>query len=231
VQPLDTQKGVLFLEYVEGFTLEDQIAIRRSQPGKLGLSLDAIGKLLSKLHTESSEKKSETDFRPAVNYAHKVLDNLVRHGVLQKHPSVINGIERLIDRWNNDQDMWRFRLALNHGDATSSNFIFPKEGGVIAIDWERSELTDPAADLGRLMAEVTHGINQHGGDFVEGHIYAQQLAEAYCRFLPKNCDRKVLLHRSQFYEAISTLRIARNGWLSRKDRLALVLQAFALLSR
>ena len=231
VQPMESRKGVLFLEYVEGFTLEDQIAIRRSQPGDLFHSLEAVAKLLSKLHTESSEKKSETNFGSAVKYAYKVLDNLVEHGVLQNHPSVQNGIKRLIERWNNDQDMWDFRLALNHGDATSSNFIFPMGGGVIAIDWERSEFADPTADLGRLMAEVTHAINQHGGDFSEGHIYAQQLREAYCRFLPKNWDRKALLHRVQFYEAISTLRIARNGWLSRKDRLALVLQAFALLSR
>jgi thiamine kinase-like enzyme len=231
VQPVASQKGVLFLEYVEGFTLEDQIAIRRSQPGKLFHSLEAIGKLLSKLHTESSEEPSEPEFGSAVDYAYKVLDNLVKHGVLQNHPIVQNRIAYLIKRWNQYQDMREFRLALNHGDATSSNFIFPKAGGVVAIDWERSKFADPAADLGRLMAEVTHAINQHGGDYSEGHIYAQELGEAYCRYLPENRDRKELLHRAQFYEAISTLRIARNGWLSRKDRLALVMQGFALLSR
>lgn len=231
VQPLEAQKGVLFLEYVEGFTLEDQIAIRRSQPGKLFHSLEAIGKLLSILHTESSDKKSETDCRSAVNYAYKVLDNLVKHGVLQNHSSAQNSIARLIERWNNDQAMWDFQSTLNHGDATSSNFIFPKEGGVVAIDWEQSEFADPAADLGRLMAEVTHAINQQGGDFSQGHIYAQQLEKVYGHFMPKTWDQKALLHRAQFYQAISTLRIARNGWLSRKDRLALVLQGFALLSR
>ena len=231
VQPVASQKGVLFLEYVEGFTLEDQIAIRRSQPGKLFHSLEAIGKLMSKLHTESSEKKSGIDFGSAVTYAYKVLDNLVKYGVLQNHPSVQEGMQCLIERWKNDQEMWDCRIALNHGDATSSNFVFPREGGVIAIDWERSEFADPAADVGRLMAEVTHAINQHGGDFSEGHIYAQEFGEAYCRFLPEKWDRKALLNRAKFYEAISTLRIARNGWLSRKDRLALVLQGFALLSR
>jgi thiamine kinase-like enzyme len=231
IQPLESRKGVLFLEYVEGFTLEDQIAIRRSQPGELFHSLEAVAKLLSQLHTESVEKESETDFVSAVNYAYKVLDNLVKHGVLQNHPSVQNGIKHLIEKWNHDQDMWDFRLALNHGDATSSNFIFPMGGGVVAIDWERSEFADPAADLGRLMAEVTHAINQQGGDYSEGYVYAQELGAAYSRFLPRKWDQKALLHRARFYEAISTLRIARNGWLSRKDRLALVLQAFALLSR
>jgi aminoglycoside phosphotransferase (APT) family kinase protein len=230
VQPLASRQGVLFLEYVAGITLEDKIAIRRSQPGELNHSLEAVGNLLANLHGRSSQNDSAPDFAAAVDYAHKILDNLATYGVLQNHPTVQNEMKRLIEKWNRDQRMWNYQSALNHGDATSANFVFPQEEGVIAIDWERSDFADPAADLGRLMAEVTHAVNQQGGNFVEGHLYARRLGEAYARFLPPDWQKKTLLHRAQFYEATSILRIARNGWLSRKDRLALILQAFALLS-
>ena len=100
----------------------------------------------------------------------------------------------------------------------------------MAIDWERSEFADPAADLGRLMAEITHSVNQHGGNFSGGQTFAQQLAKTYCDFLPTTWNPVALLHRAQFYQATSTLRIARNGWLSHQDRFELILQAFAWLS-
>ena len=230
VQPLGLMEGALFLGFVEGLTLEDKIAIRRSQPGELFYTLDTVGKLLSKLHKSSLERKSIPDFGPAADYAYKLVDNLAHHGVLQSHPCVQNGLGRLIEKWATDRRMWDFQSTLNHGDATTSNFIFPPEGGVVAIDWERSDTADPAADLGRLMAEVTHSINQHGGNFSEGQTFAQHLAEKYCDYLPSNWNANALLHRAQFYQVTSTLRIARNGWLSRLERTALVLQALALLS-
>ena len=80
------------------------------------------------------------------------------------------------------------------------------------------------------MAEVTHSVKQHGGDFDEGIAFANQLAVAYGNHSTSAGDTERLIHRARFYQAVSTLRIARNGWLSRRDRLDLVLQAFALLS-
>jgi hypothetical protein len=38
-----------------------------------------------------------------------------------------------------------------------------------------------------------------------------------------------LIERARFYQASSTLRIARNGWLSRLERSALVVEGMALL--
>jgi len=230
VQPLGLWDGAIFLEFVEGLTLEDKIAIRRSQPGELFGIIETAGKLLSKLHMTSIHQKPAPDFGLAADYAFKLVDNLSRHGVLQNHPCVQNGLKRLVEKWATDRSMWDFQSSLNHGDATSSNFIFPPEGGVVVIDWERSDAADPAADLGRLMAEVTHSVNQHGGNFTEGQSFAQQLAEKYCYYLPSNWNPIALLHRAQFYQATSTLRIARNGWLSRIDRLYLILHAFSLLS-
>jgi hypothetical protein len=39
-----------------------------------------------------------------------------------------------------------------------------------------------------------------------------------------------LIERVRFYRASSTLRIARNGWLSRPERSVLVVEAMALLN-
>jgi|APSaa5957512576_1039674.scaffolds.fasta_scaffold11457_2 thiamine kinase-like enzyme len=230
-QPLGLWNGILFLGFIEGLTLEDKIAIRRSQPGELRGALEASAVFLAKLHGNGSKPKSTLDFSQAADYAYKLVDNLAKHGVLKKHPSVQNGLGSLIEKWIGDPLMWDYKATQIHGDATSSNFIFPPEGGVVAIDWERSEKADPASDLGRLMAEITHSVNQHGGDFAEGNVFANYLATAYCNELHSHWEKESLLYRARFYQATSTLRIARNGWLSRQDRLALVLQAFALLSK
>jgi len=231
VQPLGLLDGALFLEFIEGLTLEDKIAIRRSQPGELLRTIEATAIFLSKLHRSGSKPKSTSDFGQAADYAYKLVDNLAKHGVLKNHPSVEKGLGALIEKWVTDPLMWDYQSTQNHGDATTSNFIFPPEGGVVAIDWERSEKADPAADLGRLMAEVTHSVNQHGGNFAEGGVFSNHLATAYCNELVSHWEKDSLVFRARFYQATSTLRIARNGWLSRQDRLALVLQAFTLLSK
>jgi len=211
--------------------LEEKIAIRRSQPGELSRILENVSKFLASFHARSLQNRNRQDFGLAADYTYKLVDNLARHGVIQNNPIVQNGIVDVIEKWAKDRRMWDFQSTLNHGDATTSNFIFPPEGGVVVIDWERSEAADPAADLGCLMAEVTHSVNQHGGNFSEGQTFAQQLAEKYCCYLPSNWNTIALLHRTQFYQATSMLRISRNGWLSKFDRQSLILHAFALLSR
>ena len=51
--------------------------------------------------------------------------------------------------------MGDFTPAFTHGDATTSNFVFPWDGGVVAIDWERFAVADPAADVGRFAPVAT----------------------------------------------------------------------------
>jgi hypothetical protein len=50
VRPLASWRGVLLLEYVDGLTLEDIIAVRRSRPGTLASSLEKAAQLLATLH-------------------------------------------------------------------------------------------------------------------------------------------------------------------------------------
>jgi aminoglycoside phosphotransferase (APT) family kinase protein len=160
-----------------------------------------------------------------------VVDDLVRWGVLESNPVVREGLNVAIDRWATDAALSEFTPTLTHGDATTTNFIFPWTGGVVVVDWERLQVADPAADLGRLLAELSHSIKQHGGSVAEALPFLERLADAYCSALAASQDARALLERARFYQASSTLRIARNGWVSRLDRTALVAQALALLSR
>ncbi|MGD9092290.1 MAG: aminoglycoside phosphotransferase family protein [Anaerolineales bacterium] len=231
VCPMDLWRGALFLEYVDGLTLEDKIAIRKSQPGELSHILENIGGFLARLHSGSQQREARPDFGQAVDYADKLVDNLSRHGVLLNKQIVKKGFERVIDHWASDPLMWDFEPTQIHGDTTVTNFIFMSDGWGVAIDWERSKYDDPASDIGRLLAEITHSINHYGGSIEEALKLNHKVISAYCNKVPPEWNTKTLLHRSRFYQATSTLRIARNGWLSREIRIDLVLQALALLSK
>jgi tRNA A-37 threonylcarbamoyl transferase component Bud32 len=230
VRPLTTWRGALFLEYVDGLTLEDVIAVRRSRPGSLASSMEGAARLLATLHTHGAQPEAAPDFASSIAYAHKLVRDLVRWGVLESDPVVRDGLTRAIDGWPSRPVVGEYTPTLTHGDATTTNFVFPWSGGVVAVDWERLYVADPAADLGRLMAEVSHSIKQHGGSVAEAVPFVQRLADAYCKVLPAHQDLGALLERARFYQASSTLRIARNGWVSKLDRMALVAQALACLS-
>jgi len=229
VRPLSVWQGVLFLERVEGLTLEGIIAVRRNRPGTLASSLTCAARFLAALHTRTPQPSVSADFAPALAYTHKVVDQLVEHGVLREQLLTQEGVRQLISRWADRREMRDFTPVLNHGDMTTTNFVFPADGEVVVIDWERLEVADPAADLGRLMAEVTHSIVRHGGSMPEALSFVEHLTDAYRSAVSGTWDSRALLERTRFYRASSTLRIARNGWLSRLERTALVAQAMALL--
>jgi len=231
IEPLAEWRGVLFLEYVRGLTLEDTIAVRRSQPGELSRALEGVGQFLAKLHGNGVRPDAAPDIMQPVSYAHEIVTQLAKHGVLQDYPIACDGVARLIDRWAANPAMEDFVPCLNHGDATTTNFVFPGRGGVVVVDWERLKVADPAFDLGRLMAEITHSINQHGGSVREAEPFMRHMVDAYRQGLPVDWNADALIERANFYRASSTLRIARNGWVSRLDRTALVAQAMGLLAQ
>jgi hypothetical protein len=57
------------------------------------------------------------------------------------------------------------------------------------------------------------------------------MVDAYRQGLPSDWNGDAMIRRARFYRASSTLRIARNGWISRLDRTALVAQAMGLLAQ
>ena len=229
VTPLALWRGILFLEYVPGLTVNDVIAVRRSRPGTLLPTLERVVELLAQLHAGAQRPDEPPDFSSPLAYAHKLIDNLEKYGVLQRDPLVAGGLRRLVDRWADDPTMVAYTPALTHGDATTTNFILAPQGDLVAIDWERAKVVDPAADVGRLLAEVAHSIARYGGAVAEALPILARLQDTYCRAMASRCDPEPLQARIRFYQASSTLRIARNGWLSRLERTALVAQAMALL--
>ncbi len=230
VEPLGVWRGVLFLEYAAGLTLEDVIAVRRSRPGTLLPALEQTAAFLARLHARCARPVVAPDFtRPAAK-ALEVIETLAKHGVLEHEPVIADVLRRLVNRWAGEPRMVDFTPTLIHGDVTTTNFVFPFTGGVIAIDWERAKEADPASDVGRLLAEASHSIIQHGGTPVEALPLLERTVQAYCDAAPPGCNGEVLAKRARFYQAYSTLRIARNGWLSHLTRTALAAQALALLA-
>ncbi len=230
VKPLALWQGVLFLEYIDGLTLEDSIAVRRSRPGALYENLSRIAALFATLHAPSRPPSRFDDFSAAVRYGEKLVDNLSKYGVLQDEPTVSAGLRRLFQRWAAEKPMDDFTPTLTHGDATTTNFIFPWQNGqLVAVDWERAKVTDPAADIGRLLAEISHSVMQHGGNNSEASQLQDHFIDCYNQTLTARRNPGRIQDRARFYQAISSLRIARNGWLPRLERTALVAQAMALL--
>lgn len=229
-RPLSVWRGVLFLEYVDGLALEDVIAVRRGRPGMLSACLEQTARLLATLHTHGLHPDAPSKFSSSAARARKVIGDLARWGILEEDLIVQEGLHRAIDRWEANPAMSAYIPSLTHGDTTTANFIFPWQGGVVAVDWERLYVADPASDVGLLMAELSHSLTQQGGSIAEAQVFVRLLEEAYRGALPSDWDADVLLERACFYRAWSKLRIARNGWVSRLDRTALVAQALALLA-
>ncbi|MBM3695758.1 MAG: hypothetical protein FJW79_07490 [Actinobacteria bacterium] len=230
LRALDCVGDTLFLEHVDGLTLEDAIAVRRNRPGSLPLVLEMTARLLSTLHDRGRQPDRRPALRHGVSNANKMIRDLAAGGVLQEAPRVVDALERLVGRWAQDPAMSRYLPTYVHGDATTANFVSPPEGGLVAIDWERMWVTDPAAELGRLAAEVAHAVARYGGDGAEAEEVGEFLEQAYLGCLPADWDAEELANRARFYQAASTLRIARNGWLPRLERSQLVTRAVALLT-
>jgi thiamine kinase-like enzyme len=230
VMPLGVFRGVLLLEHVEGLTLEDTIAIRRSHPGILRPALESTAEFLANLHKLGQRPNETPRFDWAIEKVRKIITTLSKHGVLKRRPLLRRKLSRLIDAWEAKPCMSTYDPCLIHGDATSTNFVIPQEGGIVAIDWERAEVMDPAADLGRVLAEVSHAIKQQGGNQGETLRLTEILRRQYISKQESSADPETMLTRARFYQGSSTLRIARNGWLSRAYRKSLVDEALGLLS-
>jgi tRNA A-37 threonylcarbamoyl transferase component Bud32 len=230
VRALAVIDGILLLEYINGLTLEDGIAIRSSQPGTLTTKLKLTVNFLAKLHSLPIPHGEEPDFRKTIVFAHQVLQELADKGILNNESVISNGIRRLIDHWAAKPVMQAFTPVLTHGDVTPSNFIFPLDGGLVAVDWEFLYVQDPAIDLGYLMAEMIHNLKQYGGQVAEAAPFIQHLVNNYYQSLPSRQDITSLLERACFYQALTMLRIARNDSLSALDRMSLVVQAMTLFS-
>jgi len=224
---LGRHEDVLFLEHVDGLTLEDAIAVRRNRPGLLPGIIARTARLLAGLHAHGQEPEAPRTAGELTD-ARRFVGHLARDGVLQDDALVRDALLRLLDGWAADPAMSDYPPTWLHCDATTSNVIVAGDS-LVAIDWERMHVSDPAAELGRLLAEITHAVTRFGGSAAEARDVAALATSAYLAAVPREWDGAALLRRARVHQAGSTLRIARNGWLSREERVTLVAHGMALL--
>jgi tRNA A-37 threonylcarbamoyl transferase component Bud32 len=229
IQGLGAWGGVLFLEHVPGLSLADVIAARVSLPGQLRAGLKSVGHLLSNLHKQAQQVGVNPDFDTALRDNRDYVKDLCKYGVLKGEPGIVAGLDGLFDDWTSEEGMRDYIPTRIHGDATTTNFMLPEEGRVIALDWERMKTADPAADMGRMTAELTHSVRKHGGDSVEAEALIATCFQAYVENRGAAFDAASFRMRARFYEGASLLRIARNGWIPRLERMTMVSQAMAVL--
>jgi hypothetical protein len=119
-------RGVLFLEYVDGLTLQNMIAIRNSRLGEPRHSLAAVVHLLATLHHHGGEPSAQPDFASAADHERSLVAALHESGVLRHNPVVRDGALRLIDRWAVRPEMKDFEPAFIRNLHKS---IRPRPGG------------------------------------------------------------------------------------------------------
>ncbi len=221
--------GVLFLEYIDGLALDDDIAMRRYCSGRMLHAIEQTVHLLAGLHTQCPQPGFVCDFDTEIENMDQSVRVLAKKGVLKGNQVVVDTLQRQIARWAKDPAMIEYIPTYIHGNASTENFIFPWSGGLVAIDWERMRIADPASELGRLSAEVAHSIQQYHGEHDEVEQFLQLIRQTYCQALPSGWDAEALLCRERFYRASHLLRIACSNWLSSSERVKLVSQALSLL--
>src|SRR5262249_50278932 len=134
-----------------------------------------------------------------------------------------------VGSWSDDSAMRAFQPAMIHGDPNAPNFLFPTAGGLTVIDWEHLTTGDPAADLGRLLAEITHSARELQPRRNPAFLRAV-LLRAYQAAVPGAAGWGPFVQRARFFEAMGHLRIAQNTWLPVDTRCWLAEAGARLLS-
>jgi hypothetical protein len=217
--------GVLVVEYLEGDVLASVInqAMHQGRCDRLYRKLAALAHFLATMHNRTA-KDWRVVFTDAWNYAGRLVQTLAaKRGLGQDRAREFLDLR---DAWRDQACMWEDTSVLVHGDVTPSNFLFGKEGMVMAIDLERMQWADRAFDLGRLCGELKHFFCQGTGGFGAAEPFIGHFLWEYCCHFP---DRErafaAITRRIPFYIGITLLRIARNAWIPPDHRWRLVHEA------
>jgi tRNA A-37 threonylcarbamoyl transferase component Bud32 len=227
-------QGIIFLEHVAGPTLEAILASRQLLETVGQARLEQVARLLARLHGATVQPAAWPDLTPVRQHAHGVVADLAAT-FPQGEPRRWRCLDELIAGVAGNPLLHSFTPVFTHGDATTGNFVFDAAGELVALDWERAQVADPAADLGRLLAEVGHSLRQQqqDGEAVAALLQATQDAYAQGSVHAGHDGARQWQHlqsRARFYEAISMLRIARNAWVGLPFREELVRRAETLLA-
>jgi aminoglycoside phosphotransferase (APT) family kinase protein len=151
------------------------------------------------------------------SYAAKVVLQLERKGTISREESV--HFLGLFELWIDSLLRLKRKKAILHGDVTPTNFIFPGEGEIVAIDLERMRMGDPIYDLGFVCAEIKHAFLWRRGDWFSSEPYIRAFLEFYCE-KKEDSQRSFeeITRDLPFFMAICELRIARNEYLESSYR-------------
>jgi len=198
------------------------LACHHGDQGQLYYCLEKLAGLLAVFHTRPLVAQPVA-FEPALRYLAKLERQLEELDLLTPDDAQALREER---------SAWTARLArlpdqevLAHGDATPTNFLFP-DGRAVALDLERLGPADRLWDLSWVAGELKHAWGCRAGHFegaepVIGHFFA-----VYLRALGADAALvRRIFTLNPFYMALAELRIARNQYLPREHRRALVAEA------
>ena len=136
----------------------------------------------------------------------------------------------LRDRWLARPNMVAEAVTV-HGDATPTNFLFPSDDDVVAIDLERMREADRVFDVGMVCGELKHSFLWRVGSLPGSEPFIRHFLKEYSRHFasPRDAFREIT-RRLPFYMGLTELRIARNTWLNWEYRRRLVWEAHECLA-
>lgn len=231
VRPLGREESIglaVVEENVGGRDLDHFLLRAAGGDGEpLHRAVGSLAAFLAALHRSSATGR-DADLGHLAWYSDRVIGKLLRQEVLDM--GAAHELWRLRDRWLGRSRM-RAGETIVHGDATPTNFLFGEGDEVVAIDLERMKHADPAWDLGMVCGEIKHAFLWRTGNGWAAEPYIRAFLESYAGAFPdREGTFRAVTRRLPFFMALTELRIARNGWLVRQQRLRLAREARACLA-
>ena len=204
-----------------------QQAIYRNDGAPLFARLAQLAFFLAGLH-QKTQNGLLVEWQPVHTYYQKVLNQLSEEGLVSTDE--IKNFSWLIDHWLRLLAGRKALQVLVHGDATPTNFIFPSERELVALDLERVKFSDRVWDLGMVCGEIKHAFLWRLRDLSGAEPFIRHFLKSYASFFPepeKMFDR--ICRVIPFVMAVTELRIARNTYLDRAYRRYLIGEAIECL--
>jgi aminoglycoside phosphotransferase len=214
----------LLLTAIPGPNLDDLMkrTCLNGDASPLGRSLENLASLLASFHT-LPVPESPVSPEAGLRYLDKLVFQLQEQGLLTPEDAAALAGEGLA--WEARLRAFPDRQVLVHGDATPTNFLFP-DSRVVALDLERLRLADRLWDLSWVAGELKHAWAWRTGDGAGAEGFIGRFFAAYLAVLPAGAAlARRIYNLNPFYMALAELRIARNPYLSRQYKGALVAEA------
>lgn len=232
VRPISRDENIglaLIEEFIQGKDLDYYLkkAIFGGDGGVLKEKLSQLASFLFALH-EKTGQKTAVNLDLVSAYFMKVLKRLHTQTVISDDDS--RTLLGLMEKWLDRTLIQNAKDVILHGDATPTNFLFTKNGGVVAIDLERMKNGDKAFDVGMVCGELKHAFLWRTGNPFNAEQFIKYFLKKYAMHSSddKNAFRRITL-RTPFYMALTELRIARNSYLDWNYRKRLVYEAMECL--